>query len=133
VKGEYPDPLTGEVDWLLIPQSAAGSLPAHNNGVNPNGPTGGPPPPPPPPPANPTTAPPGTDSSGTAPPGTPSLPGIPIKDYAGGPFIGVRPPTQGKAFISLFDATTYETWLYTTIDYDNDMALRRQAASTVFR
>jgi type II secretory pathway pseudopilin PulG len=130
VKGEYPDPLTGEVDWLVIPQSASGSLPAHNNGINPNGPAGGAPPPPPPPV---TGTPSTTDTSGTNPPGTPSLPGIPIKDYAGGPFIGVRPPTKGKAFISLFDATSYETWLYTTIDYDNEMALRRQAAGTVFR
>src|SRR5437588_342084 len=39
VKGEYVDPLTGEVDWLVIPQSAAASLPAHF-GTNPNGPGG---------------------------------------------------------------------------------------------
>jgi hypothetical protein len=74
-----------------------------------------------------------TDTSGTNPPGTPALPGIPIKDYAGGPFIGVRPPIKGKAFISLFDATTYETWLYTTIDYEQEMALRRQNAGTIYR
>ncbi|MGH9423099.1 MAG: pilus assembly FimT family protein, partial [Thermoanaerobaculia bacterium] len=93
VKGEYADPLTGEVDWLVIPQSAAGSLPQHTRPNGPNGPPGGPPPPPPP------TQPTGsgtdtsrTDTSGTNPAGTPGLPGIPIKDYAGGPFIGVRPP-----------------------------------------
>jgi type II secretory pathway pseudopilin PulG len=124
VKGEYTDPLTGEVDWLVIPQSAAGALPNHNTN-NPNNPTGGPPPPPPPPLT--------TDTSGTNPPGTPQLPGIPIKDYAGGPFIGVRPSTHGKALISLFGADTYETWIYTTVDYDNDVLLRVQSAATVFR
>lgn len=132
VKGEYTDPLTGEMDWLLIPQSAAGSLPQRS--TNPNSPPGGPPPPPPPPPplGGPTDSS-GTDTSGTNPPGPPALPGIPIKDYAGGPFIGVRPPTHGKAFISLLGADTYETWLYTTIDYDNEKAARLLAAATVFR
>ena len=131
VKGEFTDPLTGEVDWLVIPQSAAGSLPQHNNGVNPNGAPGAPQPPPPVNPAPDTTG--KTDSTGSNPPGTPALPGIPIKDYAGGPFIGVRPPTHGKSLISLFGADTYETWIYTTVDYDQEMKARLQAALTVFR
>ena len=114
VKGEYVDPLTGEVDWLVIPQAAAASLPAHG-GTNING-TQGPPPPPPPPPI------PATDSTTTnAPPG---LPGIPIKDYAGGPFVGVRPAAHGKSMMTLFGADTYETWVYTTIDYDQEMKAR---------
>ena len=122
VKGEYVDPLTGEVDWLVIPQAAAASLPSHF-GTNPNNPGGGPPPPPPPPPSD-TSA---TNSS--APPG---LPGIPIKDYAGGPFIGVRPNAHGKSTTTLFGADTYETWLYTTLDYDQEKASRLQAAATVY-
>lgn len=127
VKGEYIDPLTGEVDWLVIPQSAAGSLPQRGN---PNAPPGAPPPPPPP---TPTTGSSTTDTSGTNPGGVPALPGIPIKDYAGGPFIGVRPPTHGKSFISFLGSDTYESWVYTTIDYDQEKALRLTAAGTVYR
>jgi type II secretory pathway pseudopilin PulG len=149
VKGEYLDPLTGEVDWLVIPQAAAASLPAHNlttpgGGVNGpgggatlpfgggNGPTG---------PTGPTGATGNTgstDSTGTSttdtanPNATPGLPGVPIKDYAGGPFVGVRPPVKGKSMMTLFGADTYETWLYTTMDYDQEKQLRIQAASTVY-
>jgi type II secretory pathway pseudopilin PulG len=132
VKGEYIDPLTGEVDWLVIPQAAGASLPGHNLSPGVNG-TGGVSPPPPSPPLPPT------DSSGTpGPNGTtnpnaqPGLPGVPIKDYAGGPFIGVRPPTHGKSLMTLFGADTYETWVYTTLDYDQEMKLRLQAAATVY-
>lgn len=131
VKGEYLDPLTGEVDWLVIPQSAAGSLPQRNNGVNPNGAPGAPPPPPPP--TQTTGTPSTTDTSATNPGGAPALPGIPIKDYAGGPFIGVRPPIHGKSFISFLGSDTYESWVYTTIDYDQEKGLRLQAAGTVYR
>ncbi|HEX7678779.1 MAG TPA: hypothetical protein VF713_11690, partial [Thermoanaerobaculia bacterium] len=61
-KGEFVDPLTGEVDWLVIPQSAGTALPQHNI-VNPNG-NGSPPPtlPPTTPPTNGTTD---TSSSST--------------------------------------------------------------------
>ena len=135
VKGELVDPLTGEVDWLVIPQSAGTALPAHNI-VNPNGNGGSP--------VLTTTQTTTTTSttdtssssttstSGTNPNAPPALPGIPIKDYAGGPFIGVRPPTHGKSLISLFGADTYETWIYTTLDYEQEKALRITGASTVF-
>jgi type II secretory pathway pseudopilin PulG len=129
VKGEFPDPLTGEVDWLVIPQAAAASLPAHTTITGINGP-GGAPPPPPPPPLNQTTDSSGT--SGTNPNAPPGLPGIPIKDYAGGPFVGVRPPAHGKSLLTLFGADTYETWVYTTIDYDQEKLGRLQAAATVY-
>jgi type II secretory pathway pseudopilin PulG len=124
VKGEYTDPLTGEVDWLVIPQAAAASLPAHNLTGGGNNPTGVPPPPPPPIQS--------TDTSGTNPTAPPGLPGIPIKDYAGGPFVGVRPAAHGKSLLTLFGADTYETWVYTTLDYTNEKNLRIQAASTVY-
>lgn len=125
VKGEFPDPLTGEVDWLVIPQAAAASLPSHFSTTGGNGPPGAPPPPPPPPPP--------TDSgSGTNPNAPPALPGIPIKDYAGGPFVGVRPSTHGKSLMTLFGADTYETWVYTTIDYDQEKSERLKAAATVY-
>jgi type II secretory pathway pseudopilin PulG len=124
VKGEFTDPLTGEVDWLVIPQAAGASLPAHTSGSN--VPPGVTPPPPPPPPV------PSTDTSNTNPNARPGLPGIPIKDYAGGPFIGVRPAAHGKSLTTLFGADTYETWVYTTLDYDQEKKLRLQAAATVY-
>jgi type II secretory pathway pseudopilin PulG len=138
VKGEFADPLTGEVDWLVIPQSAAGALPQHNI-VNPNG-NGSPPPTLPPTTQTTNTTASTTDTSsssttstsGTNPNAPPALPGIPIKDYAGGPFIGVRPPTHGKSLISLFSADTYDTWIYTTLDYEQEKGLRITAASTVY-
>ena len=34
VKGEFTDPLTREVDWLVIPQAAGASLPAHFTTTN---------------------------------------------------------------------------------------------------
>jgi type II secretory pathway pseudopilin PulG len=129
VKGEFPDPLTGEVDWLVIPQSAAAVIPQHKyaGGTAPN-PTGsGAPPPPPPPP--PDTS--GTDTTGTN-AGKPALPGIPIKDYAGGPFIGVRPNAHGKSLLMLFEADTYETWVYTVTDYQQERDIRKLAGATVF-
>ncbi|HXH40222.1 MAG TPA: hypothetical protein VNN08_16450 [Thermoanaerobaculia bacterium] len=146
VKGEFIDPLTGEVDWLVIPQAAAGALPQHNApgqvpGQNPPGVTT------PPSQTTPTTttAPSTTDTASTSgtrstsdtststnPQAPPGLPGIPIKDYAGGPFIGVRPPTHGKALINLLGADTYETWVYTSVDYDQEKLLRLAAAGTVY-
>jgi type II secretory pathway pseudopilin PulG len=126
VKGEYIDPLTGEVDWLIIPQAAAGSLPAHFTTPN-GGPPGPLPPPPPPAPSTDTSG-----TTGTNPNAPPALPGIPIKDYAGGPFIGVRPAAHGKSLATLFGADTYETWVYTAIDYDQEKAARIAAANTQF-
>jgi type II secretory pathway pseudopilin PulG len=132
VKGEFADPLTGEVDWLVIPQAAQASLPLHTTTTGPNGPAGAPPPPPPPP-LNSTGGTGGTtDTSGTNPNGTPALPGIPIKDYAGGPFIGVRPPAHGKSLMTLFGADTYETWIYTTLDYTTERDARLAAAATMY-
>ena len=135
VKGEYVDPLTGEVDWLVIPQSAGNALPQHNI-MNANGNVSMP---------STTTQTTNTTSSttdtssssttstsGTNPNAPPALPGIPIKDYAGGPFIGVRPPTHGKSLISLFGADTYETWIYTTQDYEQEKGVRIAGASIVF-
>lgn len=128
LKGELVDPLTGEVDWLVIPQSAASALPQRNLGANPNAPQNAPPPPP----LQSTS---GTDTSGTSgtnPNAPPGLPGIPIKDYAGGAFIGVRPNAHGKSLMTLFGAETYETWVYTTVDYEAEKTLRIAQASTVF-
>ena len=117
-KGEFIDPLTGEVDWLVITQAAAGSAAAPGGGVGGNnngtaviaGPTG--------------------PSGNTA---QPALPGIPLKDYAGGPFVGVRPPVTGKAILSLKGNDTYETWSYTALDLTNDIKKRMAGLAVVYK
>jgi len=109
-KAEWVDPLTGEVDWLIIPQSAAGA------------PTG-------------QTAPglpPQQTTTGT-PPQTTSAPGIPLKDYAGGPFIGVRPSKNGDSLIEFNGKTKYEEWMYTVLDYRNERNVRLQAFQKIWQ
>jgi len=113
IESELVDPLTGEVDWLVIPQSAA--IPP-NPGPGPN-PT--PPPTPQPNPLNPNAK--------------PSLPGVPIKDYAGGPFVGVRPPISGKSMLALKGNETYETWNYTALDLQQEIAQRLVGLQTVWK
>jgi type II secretory pathway pseudopilin PulG len=112
VKSEFVDPLTGEVDWLVIPQAAAASIPS-------NGPPGTNPPPPP--------------QTGTNPGQKPALPGVPISDYAGGPFVGVRPPISGKSLLTLNGNDTYETWSYTALDLQNDINRRMAGLSIVYK
>jgi type II secretory pathway pseudopilin PulG len=113
------DPLTGQVDWFVIPQSQA---PAPGTG---NAPPGVAPPPGLPPSGTTSTAP------GAA---TPTVPtGIPIKDYAGGPFVGIKPNKTGQSFIILNGADHYEQWIYTALDYQQERAARQQAAVKVWQ
>jgi len=99
-KAEWVDPLTGEVDWLIIPQAAGAT------------------PPPPQPGTPPAPAPPSA---------------IPMKDYAGGPFIGVRPNKTGDSLIELNGMSKYEQWTYTLLDYRNERTLRLTAAQKVWQ
>jgi type II secretory pathway pseudopilin PulG len=115
VKGELIDPLTGEVDWLVITQAAAASAPTITGGVGP-----GPAPPP-------------TGTTGTNPGQPTTVPGIPLKDYAGGPFVGVRPPITGKALLSINGNDTYETWSYTALDLTNDIKKRMAGLAIVYK
>lgn len=130
------DPLTGEVDWLIVPASAApapGGTPGAGGQIvgssgsvaTPGGAmigVGG-------------AAPPG-GNAGTSSGGTTSttgtnanngqpqtLPGIPIKDYAGGPFVGVRPPKTGESILEFRGAKSYEQWSYTAIDLEAEVNL----------
>ena len=112
LNGEMVDPLTGEVDWLVISQAAAASIVNNPGGANP-------------PPPQPQT--------GTNPQSTKTLPGIPIKDYAGGPFVGVRPPISGKAILSLNGKDTYETWSYTALDLNTDITKRMAGLAQVYK
>jgi len=108
------DPLTGEVDWLVIPQSQA---PAPGGGA-------------PPPPGviqNPQAQNPQQAGAPTAPQG------IPIKDYAGGPFVGVKPNKNGSSLILFNGADHYEQWIYTALDYGQDRTARQQAAQKIWQ
>jgi hypothetical protein len=126
-KGEIVDPLTGQVDWLIIPASAAQGAPGAalqqgtgvaNAGSGNFGVASGPGAT-----ASGTTSTTGTTStagSSTGGPGTttaqPAAVGIPIKDYAGGPFVGVRPPKSGESLLEFRGAKSYEQWSFTAID-----------------
>lgn len=126
-KGEIVDPLTGQVDWLLIPAAAAAQQqqPGTANANGGNGTFGvgvGTPQP-----GSGTTAggttPAGTtpgggtgttSTTGTSPPSAAA--GIPIKDYAGGPFVGVRSPKTGESLLEFRGAKNYEQWSFTALD-----------------
>src|ERR1044071_4001859 len=99
-----PDPLTGEMDWLLVPAAAAGQGGATR-------------------PAGPVTS--------TQPPTT--IPALPMKDYAGGPFIGVRPPKTGKSLLMLNGADQYEQWTFTAVELKAEIDARAIAAATIYR
>ncbi|HEX3110528.1 MAG TPA: type II secretion system protein [Thermoanaerobaculia bacterium] len=88
-KGEYVDPLTGKVDWILVPAGAETKT------------------------VDPATGKQTTSFNSAASP----------KDYVG-PFVGVRPPVTGKAYLSFNGADTYETWVYTVQDLQNEIALK---------
>jgi type II secretory pathway pseudopilin PulG len=114
VKAEWTDPLTGKVDWILVPPAA------QPNGAGQSPST--------------TTAAPGTrlpgqsQGTGTDTTGTrgPFDPATSPKDYVG-PFIGVRPPLTGDSMLELNGATRYEQWLYTMNDLTNDVNQRMAA------
>lgn len=130
-KDGYVDPLTGEVDWLIIPFAAAqqggsgtgttpngaiigigGTAPGGGSGGGATGGTGG------------TGATGATGATGGT--GQQSLPGIPMKDYAGGPFVGVRPPKTGESFLEYRGVKSYEQWSYTALDLTQEIAQYRQ-------
>ena len=99
--GDTIDPLTGQVDWLIVTQATVG---------------------------------PRTPAPGLQPPPTSTAPpGVPMKDYAGGPFIGIRPSKNGSSLIALNQAEKYDEWSYTVLDYRNDRAARLAAATRVWQ
>ena len=44
-----------------------------------------------------------------------------------GPIVGVRPNKTGKSFLQFNGAETYEEWLYTVQDLDNEIKARQAA------
>jgi type II secretory pathway pseudopilin PulG len=113
------DPLTGQVDWFVIPQAQA---PAPGGGTAPPGVAPAP------------GLPPGGTTSTAPGAAAPTVPqGIPIKDYAGGPFVGIKPNKTGPSFMILNGADHYEQWMYTALDYQQERTARQQAAVKVWQ
>lgn len=104
----FANPLSGEVDWILVP--AGTPTPATMAGAGQNAP--GLPPVPNPQVPRPT---PGT---GVGIPGSPT----PGPGQQVGPFIGVRPPNTGESFLELEGAKKYEEWMYTVNELARDQA-----------
>lgn len=96
VRALYPNPLSGEMDWILVPPGAA--------------PVG--------------TPAPGMPPAQTQQPGASQQPGNALitspKDYKG-PFVGVRPPNSGESYISLNGQDRYENWVYTVTELQQDL------------
>lgn len=104
--GEWEDPLTGQVDWQLIPVTAMqpgaqpgqqGFVPGLNrqSGVN-----------------RPVDQPGSSANQGNNP------------QNQTGPFVGVRPGKKGKSFLALNGAENYEDWSYTIQDLQNEINAR---------
>lgn len=101
----YENPLSGELDWILVPPGAdqpggqPGATPGQGaGGVDRGRPVG--------------------RGQGTGPGQTPTAGGA---DYVG-PFIGVRPPQTGESVLELNGATRYEEWSFTV----NDLQQKQQ-------
>jgi type II secretory pathway pseudopilin PulG len=94
----YPNPLSGKMDWILVP--AGTQTPAQAMVVvNPNQPNQ-------PRPVVPQAPPQNTGLTGP---------------QGNVPFIGVRPPTTGDSYITLYGAEQYENWMYTV----NELEMER--------
>lgn len=106
--GEWEDPLTGKVDWELIPVTAMqpggqpgqpGFIPGLNRSSGLNQPVNG-------------SQPGSLNRSGNTP------------QNQTGPFVGVRPGKKGKSFLALNGAESYEDWSYTIQDLQNEINAR---------
>lgn len=106
----YPNPLSGEMDWILVPQGQAQQPGQGQPGrgqqprpiVNPQ--QGEPEPQQPP--------------AGSG-PSTPFPPSGGSRDYVG-PFVGVRPPQTGEAVVPFNEKNRYEEWMYTVLDLQQE-------------
>jgi type II secretory pathway pseudopilin PulG len=100
LRATYVNPLSGELDWIMVPQGAP--TPAVTQQV-PGGQGG---------------MPGGLPPSGSQQPGQTGTQGRdapppPNPREFSGPFIGVRPPQTGPSMLELYGQSTYETWMYT--------------------
>jgi len=60
-------------------------------------------------------------------------PGIPMKDYAGGPFVGIKPGKNGSSLVEFMGASKYEDWRYTVLDYRNERGARLSSAAKMWQ
>ncbi len=100
--GEIIDPLTGQVDWIPIPATAAPQQPTQPIPGRPPAPTVPQPP--------------------QVQPVQPGQPGGFV-----GPFIGVRPNKTGTSYLVVNGSDSYEQWSYTINDLKNEIDQRRNA------
>jgi type II secretory pathway pseudopilin PulG len=102
---EIPDPLTGKVDWILVPPSTTG-----------------------PPIVQPSDKSSSTVTTGSSTTSTTSTSDAAKKtagnkDYVG-PFVGVRPNKSGKSFLTVAGADNYEDWKYTVEELTAELNMR---------
>lgn len=104
----YENPLSGEVDWILVPPGTG--QPAGQPDPN----------------AQPGQQP---DQPGS-PAGRPDPTGGGRDGTHSGPFIGVRPPQTGESILDFNGATSYEEWSYTIEDLNREQNPQQQPAPT---
>lgn len=99
-----PNPLSGEMDWILVPPGQAQpGLPPPQSGQQPGQQPGEP----------------QARQPGGSLPSSPFDSGGNAASYTG-PFVGVRPPQTGEAIVPLNDRTRYEEWSYTIVDLQQE-------------
>ncbi len=124
-KGEILDPLTGKVDWIVIPAGSAQAAATAGAGTSSAGGVQAPPPT-------------GLIIGGAGPnyrQGVGQVSNVPVvpQQQAGqpggfvGPIIGVRPNKTGTSYLSINGSDSYEQWSYTTLDLDAEIQQRRNA------
>jgi type II secretory pathway pseudopilin PulG len=104
-KSELVDPLTGKMDWVLVPPMQPG-----------------------PPITTPSTPPPKDSTPFTPSTSSANDPNKPnaSKDYVG-PFVGVRPGKTGKSFLTVNGSDNYEDWTYTVQELTTELNQRAAA------
>ena len=125
-KSEILDPLTGKMDWVLVPPNAVNPATQNNaNGAASNVPTSvwnrpdaqGQ--------TTATTGNPQQIGGGGVGAGLGGTTGSP-NDYVG-PFVGVRPPVRGQSFVTFNGAENYEQWQFTVQDLMNEINAKNNA------
>ena len=99
-----PNPLSGEMDWILVPPGEALQQQPGQPGQQPGQP------------AQPGQ--PQAQQPGGGVPASP-FPSSGSGEYVG-PFAGVRPPQKGESIVPLNDRTRYEEWTYTIVDLQQE-------------